>query len=81
MKSEWTKKYSKFLTFRISAHLKRFSFQDTVLRTACYAPDTGSMDANQENTGFSTRQGFFLKDDEGNFKEKPVSFLGNKIIF
>jgi len=58
--------------------------KDTVMETACYAPDTGNNGAAIDNDGFLTRLSFFREDTgktEGSkqiyaYKKNPVSFIG-----
>ena len=59
--------------------------KDTVMETACYAPDTGKNGADIDNDGFLTRLSFFRedtgeKDSDGHliyaYKKTPVSFIG-----
>ena len=56
--------------------------KETVMRSACYCIDAGTMIADAGNGGFTTRMGFFRDGsrlDGGDYVDEPRTFIGKKI--
>lgn len=60
--------------------------KETVMETACYAPDTNDMEADIDNDGFNARMAFFRYDTGEKlnnmpvyaYRKTPVTFIGGK---